>query len=343
MSPADVRAGELREPRRAGLVGHQRRALLPQRLVAVHAGAVVAEDRLRHERRGLAGAARDVPDDVLVGHDLVGHPGERLVPQVDLALAAGRDLVVVELAGDAEPLERQHHLRAQVVQRVVRGGREVALLLAHRVAEPGLARVPVALGRVDRVVRAVRAELVRDLVEDEELALGPEERRVGDAGRDQVLLCAAGDAARVAGVRLAGDRVEDLADERERRRGRERVEHRRLRLRHEQHVRLGDALPAADRGAVEAEALVERRLVERRQRQRHVLPRPEQVAELQVDQLRLRAPRPFERLPRLGLRPVLLPETAASRVSDIPSSLAFGPQKKPQVSMLESRGDIAST
>ena len=82
---------------------------------------------------------------------------------------------------------------------------------------------------VETVVRVVRAEVVRDLVEDEELALGAEVRRVGDAALDQVLLGAAGDSARVAGVRQAGDRVGDLADERERRRLGERVEDRRSR------------------------------------------------------------------------------------------------------------------
>ena len=100
----------------------------------------------------------------------------------------------------------------------MRRRREVALLLAHRVAEPRLAGVPVALGRVDRVVRAVRAELVRDLVEDEELALRAHEGRVGDARRAQVLLGALGDPARILGVRLARDRIGDLADQRERRR-----------------------------------------------------------------------------------------------------------------------------
>src|SRR5213075_830114 len=61
--------------------------------------------------------------------------------------------------------------------------------------------------------------------------------------------------------------------------------------------RLRDPLPAADRRAVEAETLVERRLVERTQRQRHVLPASEQVAELEVDELRLRLPGPLDRLP----------------------------------------------
>ena len=237
----------------------------------------------------LAGRAGDVLDHVLVGHDLIGHAGQRLVAEVDLALAAGRDLVVVELARDAEPLERQHHRRAQVVQRVVRRRREVALLLADRVPEARLARVPVALGGVERVVRVVRAEVVGDLVEDEELALGPEVGRVGDPGLGEVRLGASSDSTRVALVPLARDRVGDLADERERRRLGERVEDRAGRVRHQQHVRLRDPLPAADRGAVEAEALVEGRLVERAQRQRHVLPATEQVAELQVDELRLRS------------------------------------------------------
>jgi hypothetical protein len=105
----------------------------------VHAGPVVAEQRLGHEGHALARRVCDVLDHVLVGHDLISHAGERLVAEVDLALAAGGDLVVVELARDAEPLEGQHHPRAQVVERVVRCRREVALLLAHRVAETGLA------------------------------------------------------------------------------------------------------------------------------------------------------------------------------------------------------------
>ena len=73
-------------------------------------------------------------------------------------------------------------------------------------------------------------------------------------------------------VRLARHRVGDLADQRERGRLGERVEDRARRIGHQQHVRLRDALPAADRRAVEAEALVEGGLVERAQRQRHVLP-----------------------------------------------------------------------
>ena len=53
----------------------------------------------------------------------------RVEPHVDLALTAGRDLVVVDLDLDADRLQRQHHLGAEVVQRVGRRHREVAVLV----------------------------------------------------------------------------------------------------------------------------------------------------------------------------------------------------------------------
>ena len=292
----------------------------------VHPRAVVAEDRLRHERGALAGGARDVADDVLVGHDLVGHARERLVAEVDLALSRRGDLVVVELARDSQTLQGEDDLGAEVVQRVVRGRREVAALLAHGVAEPRHRGVPVALGRVDREVGAVRRQLVGHLVEDEELAFGAEVRRVGDPGLGQVGLRTACDTARVASVGLSGGRVGDLAEERERRHRRERVEDRASRVRQQQEVALGDPLPAADRGAVEAEPLREGRRPERADRERHVLPAPQQVAELEVDQLRLLLEGPRDRLVGLRLGSV---RQVCPRV-DLLHRPSFGPRKKPQ-------------
>src|SRR5207248_6967126 len=54
------------------------------------------------------------------------------------------------------------------------------------------------------------------------ISLGAEVARIGDAGRAEVLLCPAGDPPRVLVVRLARDRVDHLAEDRERRRFRER-------------------------------------------------------------------------------------------------------------------------
>ncbi len=77
--------------------GERFRAVLPQRGVDVHAGAVVAEERLGHERGRLVVPAGDVLDDVLVLEDVVGHLDQRREFHVDLALAAGGHLVVLGL------------------------------------------------------------------------------------------------------------------------------------------------------------------------------------------------------------------------------------------------------
>ena len=68
---------------------------------------------------------RDLLDHVPEGHDVVGG-GQRVgVAQVDLLLA-GRDLVVAELDRDADPLQREHGLAAEVAGDRVRGVVEVA-------------------------------------------------------------------------------------------------------------------------------------------------------------------------------------------------------------------------
>src|SRR5205823_8008949 len=107
-----------------------------------------------------------------------------------------------------------------------------------------------------------------------------------------------------------------------------------------QHVRLRDPLPPADRRAVESEALVERALVEGADRQRHVLPRAEQVAELQVDHLRARLARPVERLARRrsGRRSVL---EVVLHVLHLASFRRWPTKKEPET-RAESRGSIAS-
>ena len=107
--------------------GEQVLAVLPQRRVDVHAGAVVHEERLGHEGGRLAVLAGDVLDDVLVLQHVVGHLDERGEAHVDLALAAGGDFVVLGLDLEAALDHGQHHLGAQVVQRVGRRARGSSL------------------------------------------------------------------------------------------------------------------------------------------------------------------------------------------------------------------------
>jgi hypothetical protein len=195
----------------------------------------------------------------------------------------------VQLDGDADLHERGRHVRAQVLVVIHGRHREVALLRARLVAAVAhralvLAAVPHALDRVDEVHRQVRPCLEPHLVEDEELGLRSEVRGVGDAGGEEVLLRLLCDVARIAAVALARDRVGDEAVQHQRLAGAERVDVRRIGVGHEDHVRLLDLLEAADRGPVEAVAVLEGVLAQHRCWDRHVLHDPGEVREPQVDE-----------------------------------------------------------
>ena len=285
--PADVVEGYLREVGVAVAV-EQRLATLPDRLVGVLTGAVVTKQRLRHEGDALAVAPRHVLHDVLVEEHLIRHVQERREAHVDLRLAGGGDLVVLALDGDPTRLELEDHLGAQVLLLVDRGDRDVAGLLADLVAEVrALVRVGIPLGllRIEEVVRGVLGGLVTDVVEDEELQLRPEMGGVADAGGLQVRLRLASDGARVALVPLPGDRVADVAHQRQGRLLAEGVDHRGGRIGHDQHVGVVDVLPTADGRTVEAKPLLKNRQVDLVHRDGEVLPLADEVAELHVHQL----------------------------------------------------------
>ena len=215
---------------------------------------------------------------------------QRVEAHVDLGLARGADLVVLHLDRDADLLERQQHLGAEVLVLVHRRDREVPLLVADLVPEVrgavelGLAPgVPHALDRVEEVVARVLVLVEARRVEDVELGFGPEVRGVGDAGAREVVLGLLRDVARVAAVGLAGDRVLHEAVDVQRLVLRERVDHRGVGIGDQEHVRLLDLLEAADRRAVEAEAVLEDVLGQLVGRDREVLHEPGQVAEADVD------------------------------------------------------------
>ena len=268
----------------------ERLSVLPERLVGVHPGAVVAKEGLRHEGRRLAVLVGDVPHDVLVQVHLVGGPQEGVEDDVDLGLPGGGDLVVLALDRYPQRNHREDHLVADVDQLVGRGHREVALLVADLVAQVGGAvvlllapAVPGGLDGVDLVEGRVRGAVVGDAVKDEEFGLGPEVGGVGDAGALQVGLRLLGDAAGVSVVGLLGQGIVRVAGERQGGVGGERVDEGGLGIGKDQHVGGVDRLPSPHRRAVEAEALGEHVLRQLGNRYGEVLPGPQNVAEFEVD------------------------------------------------------------
>ena len=114
--------------RQAGIfvAGEGRLAVLPDRHVDVHARAVVAEHRLRHEGRRLAVGVGDLVHDVLVDLHLVGVAHQRVELDAEFVLGGGHFVVVLF---DAHAHLGQHgqHLGAHV-------------LAGCRSAEPGNSR-----------------------------------------------------------------------------------------------------------------------------------------------------------------------------------------------------------
>ena len=196
------------------VAGEERRLALPDALMRVHAGAVVAENRLGHEGRGHPMAHGHVLDDVFVPGQPVGHLGQRLEAHVDFSLTCGRDFVMLLLDADAHALHLEHHLGADVLQGVHGRYREIAGLVLDLVAEVRafldgalLAAVPVTFVGIDEVVAGILRGIEAQRIEDEKLRLGAEERRVADAGGLEVRLGLARDVARVARVVGAGDGI----------------------------------------------------------------------------------------------------------------------------------------
>ena len=269
------------------------RLALPDALVSVHPGAVVAEQRLGHERRDLAVAGGDVLHQILVDHDVVRGLRQGVVHDVDLTLPCRRHLMVVLLDLHAELLHLDDHLRANVAQSVHRRRGEVALLVARPEARAqglavqavGVPRVPDTLVRVHAVMGGVGVLGVAGGVEDEELRLRPPVALVADAGGRQVGLRLLGYVPGVAAVVAAGQRIADVAYQAERLPVVHRVHRRGAGVRDQEHVALVYRLEPPDARPVEAGALFEQLLRDLARRNADVLQRAGNVRKLQVDNL----------------------------------------------------------
>ena len=142
-----------------------------------------------------------------------------------------------------------------------------------------------SLTAIDLMQRRVAFVSEPHVVENEKLRFRSEERGVGNPGALQVCFRFFGDAARIAIVRLARDRIDNRANETQRRFGVEDVDPGRGRVGNDEHVGGVDDSPAADARAVEPEAVGENFFVVFGERGGEMLPRAEQVRELEVDQL----------------------------------------------------------
>ena len=272
------------------VAGKQCLAVLLQGLMHVHAAAVVADDGFRHESQGFSVAVRHVLQGVLENLHFVGFLGQRIRRHIDFALSGGGHFVVMYFELQTHFFAGHGHGSANVLLRVDGRHREVAALDGRPMTLVAvfvvLARIPGAFVGVHFVGAAVHARADGDLVENEEFVFRAEQRGVGDSGGFEIGLGALCQGARVALVALHGHRFDDVAAQVDRGFFVEGIDDGGGGVRHQNHVRLIDALPAGDGRTVEHLAVLEKALVHQARRNGDVVFLANRVGKAEIGELR---------------------------------------------------------
>src|SRR5579875_3708945 len=249
----------------------------------MHACPVIHEDRLGHESYGLAVATGHVLGDILVLHQVVRHPGERVEAEVDLSLSGGANLMMMHFNAHADALERQHHIRADILQTVHRRHREIALLISRLIAQillavfALLAAVPEPFFRVE-VIEA-------DAVENVKFSLWTEISAFAQAAGFQISFGLFRHSAWIAGIQRVVDRITHITNDAERRDLSEWIDKDRFRVRNQKHVAFINHLKAPNARAIKADAFRERTFIKFSGRDGKVLPQTGEVNKLQINDL----------------------------------------------------------
>ncbi len=197
------------------VAGEQVFAVLGQRLVNVHAVAVVAHQRFGHEGGGLAIGVSDVQYYVLENLHLVGLAHQGIELSADFILAGSGHLMMVDFRHQAHFLQGQHHGRTQVVLGIHWRYREIAALDPGAVADIAifidLFGVPGGLVGIHFAEGTAHVCAPAHIVEDKEFRFGAEKGGVGDLGGFQIGFSPFGQGAGVAFITFHGDRLHDVA------------------------------------------------------------------------------------------------------------------------------------
>ena len=180
-------------------------------------------------------------------------------PNGDFALAGGRDLVMMHFDFDPLFLKGQAHRRADVLQRINRRHREIAPLdrgtVPHVAAFVIFTRRPRRFAGFHAHGGTGHVDIPGHRVKHEEFGFRSEISRIADAGGLEISLGALGNRARVAVIAFAVRGLHHVAGQYQRSLVGKRVHARAAGIRHQQHVRGLDALPAGDRRAVKSMAI----------------------------------------------------------------------------------------
>ena len=186
---ADVVQGKVAQPSVA-VTSKQVFTVFPDRLVHMHARAVVARIGLGHEGGCFAVGIRHVPDHVLEHLSPVGALHQGAKAGANLVLASACHLMVEHLNRDAQRLKNERHFSAHVLGAVDRGHWKVAAFdrgtMAPVTAFELGTRAPGSFVFVDFKEYLAWLIAPAHAVKNEEFRLGAEEGRVANAGSLEV-------------------------------------------------------------------------------------------------------------------------------------------------------------
>src|SRR5690606_14392156 len=225
--------------------------VFPVRHVNVHAGTVVANDRLRHESNGFAVCVSHVVDNVLQHLHFVRFLNQGVETHADFVLTGVGHFVVVNFYVQTNGFQGVTHGRTDVVVAVNRRHREVTAVHARTVAHVAAFHhrfsVPGCFRRVDFAEGTGHIRAPAHVVKHEEFRLRTKECGVTQTSRLQVLFSATGHGTRITVVTLHGGRFDDVAAQHQggvfSDGGQEAVRV----IRHQDHVGRFNALPAGNR------------------------------------------------------------------------------------------------
>src|SRR5712691_1762047 len=229
---------------------------LPQALVYVHTGAIVAKDGFGHECHGLPMLAGCILHDIFVEHHIICGLQQRIKTDIDLRLPWTANFMMLRLDQHAQFFEEERHLTANVLERIVGGDREVALFYAHAVAQVGRAvtpAIPVSLVRIYLGILGVFTGFVAHVIEDEKFGFRAKVAGVSDSAGAQISLCLVCNIAWIAAIALLASsraRMGYVTDQAQRRDSSERVHHSGSGIGDNQHIAFVDGLEATYTGAV---------------------------------------------------------------------------------------------
>ncbi len=254
----------------------------------VHAGTVVANDRLRHEGRGLAIGVRDIPDHVLQVLCPVSTLDQCRELGADFILAGAGNFMVMHFNRNAERFEDQAHFGTHVLETIDRRDREIAAFDCGTMTCVATLELfaggPRCFLGTDTDETSIHADFPANTVENEKLWLRTEVRSVTHAGRLQIRFSALRDRPWVAVITFAVGRFDHIALHEHRRFFHERIDACGVRIRHQEHVGCFNAFPARDRRAVECMAGLELVDIKMRNRHGHVLFLASCISKAKIDE-----------------------------------------------------------